>query len=171
VSPSPFPERSRILYRGQDTINVANTTTESEIAGIDLPPAITYPTRAFRVQVQGLYTQNGGVILISDPIIRVKLGTTTLWTSPALWLSGLRSIFAAPKMLWLQVFLSNPGASNVQHLNVWTWMDTLGNGAAFGVANLTVDTSKAQRFSITWQHPRANAGLTFQSLYRIGEII
>jgi hypothetical protein len=168
--PDPFPKRSEVIYRGATTVTVNNSAAETEIAGFNMPPAVVWPTRALRLQMQGLYLQNGGLVLGSDPLIRLKLGTTTLWTSPALWLPSLRSISATQRQTWIQVFLSNPSSGQVQHVNIWLWMDGLGQGT-FGVPNLSVNTAQQQRFSITWQFPTARNNLRFDSFYRIGEIV
>lgn len=151
------------LDQNTDTVTVANTTTETEIYGYEVPAGLLQTKGAIRTEIGAKYLQNSG--LSPTLRIRVKYGATTMHDST----SNTVSSNSAPYAMGIVIVLGNAGATNSQNMIGYSLISrgspVAGYGQAItaGIAGGTMggtaseDSTAKKRLSITVEHSTAHA--------------
>ena len=158
-------------------IDVANTTTETDLVGAVITAGAMGTDRCVRCTILGDYLNNTAAA--QDLTLKVKLGSATLYactrsTSGDATRGGVR----------ITVHLANQGGTAVQVGDVelrigdetapTTGTGSFGTPRAFGneaLAAGTVDTTVNQTLGVTITHGVASASLSLRRTYALLEII
>lgn len=168
-----------VLTRDATEVVVANTTTETELFGYEIPPNYLAGDHAVRLQLVG--TQKNDTVVATENTLRwrVKLGSTTLWDSTGQNSAGDGGAYEAP---WrFDLTITETGVAE-QMLTGAAWVvqttatpPTTGAGSLTGGANVVTlygtsaeDETTALTLSVTVENsvadPDINCTKRFASL-------
>lgn len=170
-------------YRKTSQKDVVNTVTETDLLNgeITVGANVMGASGMLRVTLEGDYLNTSGSQ--QGITLRVKFGTTTVWGDATV---ATQYSSSATRRRWFMNFLiTNQGATNVQDLAGFFFMNAVAAGSVAGLGDLGTtdttettfggtaaeDTTASKALAVTVVHTAANASLSMRLQSALVEVI